>query len=234
MAQGAEGRIFTGELLGERVVVKERFKKTYRHPVLNEKLTEKRFFQEARNMLRARKQGVHVPSILFLDPLSHKIYMQYIFPSLTVKSFLQQCPVLPPAVLADLATKLARSIAKIHDIKLIHGDLTTTNFLIQPELPLTNEMQGQQSVSLPDILSSGSIGNLYMLDFGLSYQSGLPEDKAVDLYVLERAIISMHTSCGQLFDRVVEEYQLATNQGFAVVKKLNQVRNRGRKRLAFG
>jgi tRNA A-37 threonylcarbamoyl transferase component Bud32 len=31
-----------------------------------------------------------------------------------------------------------------------------------------------------------------MIDFGLSYTSHLFEDKAVDLYVLERAFISTH------------------------------------------
>jgi len=31
-----------------------------------------------------------------------------------------------------------------------------------------------------------------MIDFGLSYSSTLPEDMAVDLYVLERAFLSTH------------------------------------------
>ncbi len=31
-----------------------------------------------------------------------------------------------------------------------------------------------------------------MIDFGLSYNSNIPEDKAVDLYVLERAFLSTH------------------------------------------
>ena len=32
-----------------------------------------------------------------------------------------------------------------------------------------------------------------LIDFGLSYNTTLPEDKAVDLYVLERAITSAHS-----------------------------------------
>jgi tRNA A-37 threonylcarbamoyl transferase component Bud32 len=35
-----------------------------------------------------------------------------------------------------------------------------------------------------------------LIDFGLGYNSTLPEDKAVDLYVLERACIAMHSSVG--------------------------------------
>lgn len=37
-----------------------------------------------------------------------------------------------------------------------------------------------------------------LIDFGLSFTSTLPEDKAVDLYVLERALLSMHSSCGNV------------------------------------
>lgn len=35
-----------------------------------------------------------------------------------------------------------------------------------------------------------------LIDFGLGYNSTLPEDKAVDLYVLERALLAMHSSVG--------------------------------------
>lgn len=37
-----------------------------------------------------------------------------------------------------------------------------------------------------------------LLDFGLGYNSTLPEDKAVDLYVLERALTAMHSMVGDM------------------------------------
>ncbi len=37
-----------------------------------------------------------------------------------------------------------------------------------------------------------------LIDFGLSYSSHLAEDKAVDLYVLERALLSTHPHSEQL------------------------------------
>jgi len=46
-----------------------------------------------------------------------------------------------------------------------------------------------------------------LIDFGLSVTSTLPEDKAVDLYVLERALLSMHSSCGN----VVSVMQIITS-----------------------
>ena len=36
-----------------------------------------------------------------------------------------------------------------------------------------------------------------LIDFGLSYNSSLPEDKGVDLYVLERAFSSAHAGKGE-------------------------------------
>lgn len=37
-----------------------------------------------------------------------------------------------------------------------------------------------------------------MIDFGLAFTSTLPEDKAVDLYVLERALTALHSSNGDI------------------------------------
>lgn len=46
-----------------------------------------------------------------------------------------------------------------------------------------------------------------LIDFGLSYQSTLIEDKAVDLYVLERAFASTHPDSEPMFRTVLTAYQ---------------------------
>ena len=40
--------------------------------------------------------------------------------------------------------------------------------------------------------------DVVMIDFGLSYMKPTVEDKAVDLYVLERAFISTHPDSDQI------------------------------------
>lgn len=45
-----------------------------------------------------------------------------------------------------------------------------------------------------------------LIDFGLSFQSTLVEDKAVDLYVLERAFTSTHPASEPLFAAVLDAY----------------------------
>ena len=55
--QGAEGKVYRGEFLGYPAVVKERFPKKYRHPVLDQHLTQERFKSEARMLTRCKNAG---------------------------------------------------------------------------------------------------------------------------------------------------------------------------------
>jgi len=75
--------------------------------------------------------------------------------------------------LTEIMQNIGKILAKMHDIDIIHGDLTTSNILIT------------KTITEHDYL-------LYFIDFGLSYQRNTIEDKAVDLYVLERAFLSSH------------------------------------------
>ncbi|XVF21727.1 hypothetical protein REPUB_Repub12eG0115100 [Reevesia pubescens] len=76
--------------------------------------------------------------------------------------------------------------------------------------------------------------DIVLIAFGLSFTSTLPEDKAVDLYVLERALNSMHSSCGNVMDRILAAYKKSSKQWSSTFNKLAQVRLRGRKRTMVG
>jgi len=99
--------------------------------------------------------------------------------------------------------------------QIIHGDLTTSNMLIR-------------------LNGDGAPFELVMIDFGLSYVSPVIEDKAVDLYVLEKAFISTHPNSQHIFDMILNVYQSSAPNGGKVLKKLDAVRKRGRKRNLFG
>lgn len=72
-------------------------------------------------------------------------------------------------LLDTIAQKIGVSLAKMHTLNVVHGDLTTSNLMLRE--------------------NSDSV---VVIDFGLSFVSSLVEDKAVDLYVLERAFASTH------------------------------------------
>lgn len=105
-------------------------------------------------------------------------------------------------------------IGKMHYNNIIHGDLTTSNILIKYE--------------------SDSTWNLYLIDFGLSYIKSSDEDKAVDLYVLERALTSKHSNVNWFFDEFLISYRQYGENNERIFKKFNEVRARGRKRTTIG
>jgi tRNA A-37 threonylcarbamoyl transferase component Bud32 len=56
-----------------------------------------------------------------------------------------------------------------------------------------------------------------LIDFGLAYTSSLTEDKAVDLYVLERAFASTHPDSELLFGKVLEGYKGKMGEDWTVI-----------------
>ena len=124
----------------------------------------------------------------------------------------------------------------------MHGDLTTSNLLAQfvdaGALLPTPKASGASGQSAG--LVSGEY-SLVLLDLGLSAISALAEDKAVDLYVLERALLAAHPHCGALLDALLGAYQREYGVGAGesaqlrdVLRKLDEVRLRGRKRSMLG
>ena len=49
-------------------------------------------------------------------------------------------------------------------------------------------------------------GDIYLLDFGLGALTATVEDKAVDLFLFEKAFIATHPQLEEKFKRVLEEY----------------------------
>lgn len=55
--QGAEAKLYKGIYLGRPTIVKERFKKSYRHVDLDNRLTKERMKSEARAILKCKAAG---------------------------------------------------------------------------------------------------------------------------------------------------------------------------------
>ncbi|XP_056130988.1 EKC/KEOPS complex subunit TP53RK [Lampris incognitus] len=214
LKQGAEARVYRGVFLDRPTIVKERFTKRYRHPVLDAKLTHRRTVQEVRSILRCRKAGIATPVVYFVDYTSHCIFLEEIVGSVTVRDHIASHPS-SEQQLELLVERIGQILAKMHDEDVIHGDLTTSNMLLR---------SGMEDGEM----------NLVLIDFGLSYISALPEDKGVDLYVLEKAFLSTHPNTEALFEKLLKSYTASSKKSSAVIKKLEEVRLRGRKRSMVG
>lgn len=213
--QGAEAKLYTGTFLGQEVVVKERFCKKYRHPALDTQLTKDRHRAEVRALAKCKQCGVRVPTMYLADNITTTIVMENITTSITAKDFINNMlEEKNTAQLSKLAVLIGETVAKMHSHGLIHGDITTSNILV-----------------MLDYISI----NLVMIDFGLSFQEGVAEDKGVDLYVLERAFLSTHPNTEELFAEIMEAYRnKAGKQAGEVIKKFEEIRLRGRKRTMVG
>ncbi|KAJ2490677.1 serine/threonine-protein kinase bud32 [Coemansia sp. RSA 2050] len=205
--QGAEARVYKTTMTDGRVVVaKQRFSKSYRHPDLDAKLTRGRLNQEARSLKRCKEHGICVPEVVRVDKNSATLFIEFIH-GLTLKEWIVANN--NPDQENELMATVGRILHQMHSFDIIHGDLTTSNM----------------------ILDSGK--QLVLIDFGLSQISSSAEDKAVDLYVLERAFISTHPNSERLFATVLEAYA-ASEAARLILRRLEDVRQRGRKRDMSG
>ncbi|NXN22838.1 PRPK protein, partial [Nycticryphes semicollaris] len=213
--QGAEACVYRGVFLGRATVAKLRIPKRYRHPALEERLSRRRMAQEARSLLRCRRAGISAPVVYFVDYVTNSIYLEDIVDSVTVQDHISsvQQNGNDTGGLLILAEKMGELLARMHDEDLIHGDLTTSNILLRPP---TEKL------------------DLVLIDFGLSFISGLPEDKGVDLYVLEKAFLSTHPDTEAMFKTLLKAYAAASKKSGPVIKRLDEVRLRGRKRSMIG
>lgn len=130
------------------------------------------------------------------------------------------------AELVGLMEKVGQAVGRMHAIGVVHGDLTTSNLMLRPRKGVVNggAAEGERRLD----------GEIVLIDFGLASQGTQDEDRAVDLYVLERAFGSTHPRAESLFKEVLNAYGKSFKGANVVLKKLEEVRMRGRKRSMLG
>ncbi|XP_045605661.1 EKC/KEOPS complex subunit TP53RK isoform X2 [Procambarus clarkii] len=218
VTQGAEGRVYATEWLGRSVIVKHRFPKQYRHPDLDGYITRERIKAEARALTRCRSFGIKTPAVYDVDFDKSEIVLEKIIDGLTIRNYIYEAVKnklkMDSPNMMNMAERIGKVIVKMHMNNVIHGDLTTSNMLLVPPYDLSD---------------------IILIDFGLSSVDERAEDKAVDLYVLERAILSTHPNTETFVAHLLATYEkIGGTATRDVIKRLNEVRLRGRKKLCFG
>lgn len=120
--------------------------------------------------------------------------------------------------------RVGNTIGGLHKAGVVHGDLTTSNLMLRSSAP--GMENGPTGIPME--------GDVVLIDFGLASHSTQDEDRAVDLYVLERAIASTHPRSEPLFDSLLEGYRESQRGATSTLKRLEEVRLRGRKRSMLG
>lgn len=224
LKQGAEAKLFLGSFQDNGCLVKERFVKKYRHPELDSHLTKERMRAETKAISRCQAAGIKVPKIFNMDLSSRRIFMEYFSKSITAKAYINEHIVKSTNEeeknrrLEDLAKRIGTVIGTMHANNIIHGDLTTSNILLDPK---NEDDFGEYE--------------LVMIDFGLASYGQSSEHKGVDLYVLERALLSTHSAVPTLFPIILKAYETANTKNCSeTIAKFEEVRARGRKRTMIG
>ena len=200
---GAEAVVSRLEWNGFKMVSKHRVPKPYRFPELDRWVRDRRTLHEARVITSLRRLGIPCPAILLMDRSEATLYLQLI-EGVELKKALDSLPV---KEVERLANMLGRMVGRMHRGGIAHGDLTTSNIMLD------------------------RMGNLYFIDFGLSAITNDPEELAVDIHLLDRSLESVHHRLRAVFMRsFLKGYAAAAGMDFlqALIEKVKEIRSRGR------
>ncbi|KAI0179576.1 tyrosine protein kinase [Hypoxylon sp. FL1284] len=253
VTQGAEARLYKTTYLLPSIpsALKYRPPKAWRHPILDARLTRHRILAEARILAKCRREGVPVPAVYAADEAAGWLMMEWISGAparVGINEWLRRRKQSEEAQghegdavavtgdkeqdndLVALMRRIGGAVGRMHKVGIVHGDLTTSNLMLRP-WEKGKEPSNGHTPSHDGLLD----GDIVIIDFGLASQSSSDEDRAVDLYVLERAFASTHPRAERLFSAILESsYREAFKQAPVVLKKLEEVRMRGRKRSMIG
>ncbi len=193
IAQGAEAII----IQKNNQILKRRIKKSYRLPELDEKIRKQRTKKEAKILEKASKL-IPVPKLLKLNEKTKEISIEYI-KGKKLSDYLDSLDY------QKICRQIGEQIAILHDANIIHGDLTTSNMIMQEK---TNK--------------------LFFIDFGLGFISSRIEDKAVDLHLIKEALEAKHFKIAEKCFKIILDGYKISKQNDEVIQRLEKVEKRGR------
>lgn len=190
VSRGAEAVLYKDG----NILIKERVKKKYRISEIDDKLRLFRTRRESKIM----KKIDFAPKIIDVDQKNMIIKMDFIEGE-TLRDIFDE---MPTNERKKICIEIGNNIAKLHEIDIIHGDLTTSNMILN--------------------------GRLFFIDFGLSFVSDKTEDRAVDIHLLRQALESKHhRHAEESFEKVLEGYS-GYSKYKEVMDRLENVEKRGR------
>ena len=203
MKKGAEASLYLADWHGRKVVIKKRLPKRYRPSELDMQIRTYRTIHEPQLMHEAKMAGVPTPTIFLVDLKNSSIIMEYV-EGKQIKQLLNK---VSKSERQRLCFRIGELAALLHEHGVIHGDLTTSNMILDSE------------------------GKIFFVDFGLGEKNKELEARGVDLHLMKRALQSTHFRFAEeCFDAVIEGYAsvLRTEASKNVLDKIKEIEKRGR------
>ena len=201
--KGAEASLYLADWHGRKVIMKKRLPKKYRPSKLDEHIRTYRTIHEPQLIHEAKKAGVPTPTIFLVDLKNATITMEFI-EGKQVKQLLNE---VTKNERQQLCLKIGELIGRLHEYGIIHGDLTTSNMILDSE------------------------GKIFFVDFGLGEKTKELEARGVDLHLMKRALQSTHFRfTEECFDAVIRGYSkvLGAETVKNVLDKIKEIERRGR------
>ena len=205
LAKGAESDIYPSYWIDMEAISKVRIPKNYRIKEIDEKIRKSRTKKEAKLLTDVKRSGVRTPILYDIDLEKKAIVMEMINGSL----FKDLIGNLDDDLKKNLSIAIGRDIGLMHSFDIIHGDITSSNIII-------NENK-----------------EIVFIDFGLGKYSNLIEDKCVDLIVLKKSLQSVdYKVANEIFNNVLDGYISSYSQDDInkdkIIEKITEIQSRGR------
>jgi TP53 regulating kinase and related kinases len=201
--KGAEAELSSLTINCHPAVLKHRVAKNYRSPVLDSKIRKERTLTEALILHEAKKAGVRVPSVMGIEPETDTIIMSKI----NGPVLRERLDEMSRKDANEVFESLGKQVGLLHSAGIIHGDLTTSNVILpKPEMP-------------------------FLVDFGMARHSVEPEDRGVDLHLLQRSLTASHTqNIGSITKHLLQGYRHGAGEKTAksTLAKTREIARRGR------
>ena len=159
--RGAEADVYSTAWNKKKAILKIRKQKSYRNSLLDQKIRKQRTIRESQIISQVKSFGISTPLIYFMDTIKCSILMQKIDGKIVRD--------LKDNNIVNICGEIGRVVGLMHKNGIMHGDLTTSNFIINKK-------------------------KLFLIDFGLSSRTEKPDDHAVDLRLLKEILNSAHAN----------------------------------------
>jgi len=203
VVKGSESFIYASSFLSHETLIKERKAKKYRNPHLDSELRFQRLRIESRMIKLALQNSIAVPIIYSVDISTFSMQLEYIKGQNLGQFLFEDTSRSDVTHKRKFFEEFGLIVSKLHNISIIHGDLTPMNILISR----TNSIR--------------------IIDFGLSFISDEVKDKAMDLFILFGSLKIFAQQNEDLFDMFLQGYQRVDNYK-PIIDIFNKLTNKGR------
>ena len=204
--KGAEASLFYGVWFDKKVIFKHRIPKRYRIEELDRSLRFERTLNEGKALIKVKNYGLNVPAVYEIDRNNAVITMK----NIEGEKLRDIIGTTNDMKLKEYLKKVGQFIALLHINGHIHGDITTSNILVTPH------------------------EEIFLIDFGLHEYSDKIEDKAVDLHLFKRVLLSSHgKNYKDCYSAFLEGYRSKYENNnlvdyHEVIKNIDVIETRGR------